>query len=59
MCIATLSVHTAMIAEYSGTTNRVGQGTGIAMLFVFVTFFAGCIDVSKSHELAYSPGTGH
>lgn len=45
--ISTLSVHTAMVAVYSGTTNRVGQGTGIAMLFVYVTFFAGCIDVSE------------
>lgn len=36
------------MAEYSGTANRVGQGPGIAMLFVFITFFAGCIDVSES-----------
>lgn len=36
-----------MIAVYTGSDNKAGQGTGIAMLFVYVVFFAGCIDVSE------------
>ena len=38
--------HTAMIAAFAGTSNKVGQGAGIAFLFLFVTFFATGVDVS-------------
>jgi hypothetical protein len=42
-----------MIAEYSGSTNKAGQGVGVAMLFVYVTFFAGCIDVSELKSIPF------
>lgn len=42
-----IACETAMVAEYSGTTNRVGNGFGVFFLFLFVTFFATFLDVTE------------
>jgi hypothetical protein len=36
-----------MVARYTGTDSLVGQGAGIAFLFLFITFFGAGVDVSK------------
>lgn len=43
-CICMLICFTAMVATFSGSTNRVGNGFGVLFLFLFVTFYASCID---------------
>ncbi|KAL3462308.1 general substrate transporter [Aspergillus heterothallicus] len=36
----------AMVAEFSGTQNKIGNGFGVFFLFVFVTFYGGCLDAT-------------
>jgi hypothetical protein len=33
-----------MVAKFGGTTNKVGEGFGVLFLFIFVVFYAGCLD---------------
>ena len=40
----TMSIMTAMVALYAGTTNTAGNAIAILCLFVFVTFYGLCID---------------
>lgn len=35
-----------MVAQYGGTSNKVGNGFGVFFLYLFVTFYGGCMDVS-------------
>lgn len=35
---------TAMVATFSGTDNKVGNGFGVFFLFAFVGFYGGCVD---------------
>jgi hypothetical protein len=42
--LVSLTLFTVMVAKYSDTTNRVGEGFGVFFLFVFVFFYASCID---------------
>jgi MFS family permease len=46
-CVGSVICYTAMIAEYSGTTNLVGNGFGVFFLFLFVTFYGGCLDATS------------
>lgn len=39
-----MTVYTALVASYSGTSNKVGQGVAVAFLYLFVTFYASCVD---------------
>lgn len=43
-CLIALSLETAMVAKFGGTTNKVGEGFGVLFLFIFVVFYAGCLD---------------
>ncbi|CRL29315.1 Sugar/inositol transporter [Penicillium camemberti] len=36
----------AMVAKFSGTSNKVGNGFGVAFLFLFVTFYGVCLDAT-------------
>ncbi|KAJ5743398.1 hypothetical protein N7533_010500 [Penicillium manginii] len=36
----------AMVAEFSGTSNKIGNGFGVAFLFLFVTFYGGGLDAT-------------
>lgn len=36
----------AMVAEFSGTHNKIGNGFGVFFLFLFVTFYGGCLDAT-------------
>ncbi|KAK5744134.1 hypothetical protein LTR17_002164 [Elasticomyces elasticus] len=46
-CVASIICETAMIAEYSGTSNRIGNGFGVFFLFLFVTFYGSCLDATS------------
>lgn len=35
---------TAIIAKYSGTADRIGNGFGVLFIFIFITFYACCVD---------------
>lgn len=37
-CLVTTSILCAMLAEYSATTNRVGNAIGVLMVFLYLTF---------------------
>lgn len=39
-----MACYTAMVAKYSGTKNRVGNGFGVLFLFLHITFYACCVD---------------
>lgn len=39
-----MSIMTAMVALYAGTTNKAGNAIAILCLFLFVTFYGLCID---------------
>jgi hypothetical protein len=39
-----LACFTAMVARFGGTSNKVGNGFGVLFLYLFVTFYASCID---------------
>lgn len=43
-CACMLVLFTAMVAKYGGTTNKVGNGFGVLFLYLYVTFYASCID---------------
>ena len=40
-----LSLVTAMVASFAGTTNKVGNGFGVLFVFCFIAFYGGGIDV--------------
>lgn len=39
-----VACETAMVATYGGTNNKIGNGFGVAFLFLFVTFYGSCVD---------------
>ncbi|KAF2100563.1 general substrate transporter [Rhizodiscina lignyota] len=46
-CIVMMIFETAMVAEFAGSPNRGGNAAGVLFLFLFVTFYAGCLDASS------------
>lgn len=40
-----LSLETAMIAQFAGTTNQAGLSMGVFFSFCFIAFYGGGIDV--------------
>lgn len=36
-----------MVATYAGTANRGGNAAGVLFLFLYVTFYGGCMDASS------------
>ena len=46
-CSLALSGFAAMVAEYSGTSNKIGNGFGVFFLYLFVTFYGGSMDASS------------
>lgn len=46
-CMTMLSCLTAMIAEFSHTTNKVGNSFAIVFLFGFVFFYGLCLDATS------------
>ncbi|RFU33599.1 hypothetical protein B7463_g2768, partial [Scytalidium lignicola] len=42
--LVSLTLFTVMVAKYSGSTNKVGEGFGVFFLFLFVLFYASCLD---------------
>lgn len=40
-----LSLVTAMVAQFAGTTNQAGNAMGVFFTFCFITFYGGGIDV--------------
>ncbi|KAF9889092.1 hypothetical protein FE257_008069 [Aspergillus nanangensis] len=45
-CIS-LSLYTAMVARYAGTSNRIGCGFGVLFVYLYTTFYAFCLDVTS------------
>ncbi|KAK2806789.1 hypothetical protein FQN50_005651 [Emmonsiellopsis sp. PD_5] len=43
-CMISLSLETAMIAQFAGTTNRAGNAMGVFFTFCFISFYGGGID---------------
>ncbi|KAK6906873.1 hypothetical protein I203_100860 [Kwoniella mangroviensis CBS 8507] len=41
------AIHTSLAVTYGGGSNKVGAGATVAFLFLFITFFAPCIDVTS------------
>jgi hypothetical protein len=39
-----MSVETALVARFAGSDNKVGNGFAVLFLFLFVAFYAACID---------------
>ena len=46
-CIVMMIFETVMVARYAGTPNKGGNAAGVLFLFLFVTFYAGCLDASS------------
>jgi hypothetical protein len=46
-CSLALSGFAAMVAEFSGTSNKIGNGFGVFFLYLFVTFYGGSMDASS------------
>jgi MFS family permease len=46
-CSLALSGFAAMVAEFGGTMNKVGNGFGVFFLYLFVTFYGGSLDASS------------
>ena len=44
-CMLSVSLETAMIASYAGTTNQAGLSMGVFFSFCFISFYGGGIDV--------------
>lgn len=49
MSLAAIAVacEAAMVAEFAGTANAVGNGFGVLFMFLFITFFAGGMDACE------------
>lgn len=45
-CAISIILESAMVAEYASTANKVGNGFGVFFIYLFVTFYGGCMDVS-------------
>jgi MFS family permease len=45
-CAICLSLEAAMVARFSGTDNRVGNGFGVFFLFCFIGVYALCINAT-------------
>ena len=43
-CALMMTIYTSLVATFSGTTNKPGQGVAVAFLYLFVTFYASCVD---------------
>ncbi|QKX58701.1 uncharacterized protein TRUGW13939_05828 [Talaromyces rugulosus] len=43
-CALMVSCEAAMVAQYGGTSNEIGNGFGVLFLFLFVTFYGSCVD---------------
>lgn len=46
-CSLSLCGFTAMVAEFVGTSNKVGNGFGVFFLYLFVFFYGGSMDASS------------
>ncbi|EIW82727.1 general substrate transporter [Coniophora puteana RWD-64-598 SS2] len=46
-CMVSLSLLSAMEAQFAGTTNRVGNSLGVLFVFTFIFFYAGGIDATS------------
>ncbi|KAM6510330.1 hypothetical protein FALCPG4_017947 [Fusarium falciforme] len=46
-CSLSLCGFTAMVAEFVGTTNKIGNGFGVFFLYLFVFFYGGTMDASS------------
>lgn len=38
---------TAMVASFAETGNKIGNAFGVVFLFLFVTFYASCVDATS------------
>ncbi|KXJ88653.1 general substrate transporter [Microdochium bolleyi] len=45
-CPITIIFEMSMVAAFSGTTNKVGNAFGVLFLFLYVGFYASCIDAT-------------
>ncbi|KAH6678774.1 general substrate transporter [Plectosphaerella plurivora] len=46
-CSLSLSGFAAMVAQFAGGDNRLGNGFGVFFLYLFVTFYGGTLDASS------------
>ena len=46
-CSLSVAVFAALVAQYAGTDNKVGNAFGVLFIFIFVTFYGGSMDASS------------
>lgn len=46
-CMISLSLQTAMTAQFAGTSNTTGNSMGVFFIFTFISFYAGGIDATS------------
>lgn len=46
-CSLSLCGFSAMVAQFAGSANKVGNGFGVFFLYLFVTFYGGSLDASS------------
>lgn len=46
-CSLSLSGFAAMVAQFAGSPNKLGNGFGVFFLYLFVTFYGGTLDASS------------
>ncbi len=44
-CLISVSLESAMIAQFAGTSNKAGLSMGVFFSFCFISFYGSCIDV--------------
>ena len=45
-CAIAICLEATMVARFSGSTNKIGNGFGVFFLFFFVTFYGSCLDAT-------------
>lgn len=46
-CSLSVAVFAALVAQFAGTANKVGNAFGVLFIFIFVTFYGGSMDASS------------
>lgn len=46
-CSLSVAVFAALVAQFAGTDNKVGNAFGVLFIFIFVTFYGGSMDASS------------
>lgn len=45
-CAICVTIEAAMVAKYANGGSKAGNAIGVLFIYLFVTFYGGCVDVS-------------